>query len=52
MSTQRGNVKRTRPQKYKNETAFKNNLYNPSKKQQTINNLDVCYVSVDVKYFF
>ncbi|KAL1138767.1 hypothetical protein AAG570_008829 [Ranatra chinensis] len=45
MSCQRGNLNRTRPQKHKNSTAFKNDLHDKSDRTQFINNLnitDVC----------
>ena len=41
MSTQRGNTKRTRPQKYKNASAFKNTMHDKSKKIEMINSLEV-----------
>lgn len=44
MSSQKGNSKRTRPQKYKNHTAFKNNLHDTSQKTKLINNIDVANV--------
>ncbi|KAH9520274.1 hypothetical protein Btru_060406 [Bulinus truncatus] len=39
MSSQRGNVARTRQQKYTNSKAFKNNLHDTSKKTKDINNV-------------
>uniref|UniRef100_A0A1B6MG56 Uncharacterized protein n=1 Tax=Graphocephala atropunctata TaxID=36148 RepID=A0A1B6MG56_9HEMI len=41
MSSQRGNVSRTRPQKHKNSRVFKNNLHDKSKKTQIINSITV-----------
>lgn len=41
MSSQRGNVSRTRPQKYQNSRVFKNNLHDKSKKLQIINSTQV-----------
>ena len=40
MSSQKGNLKKTGPPKYKNERAFKNNLHDTSKKQKEINSLE------------
>ncbi|XP_078600400.1 uncharacterized protein LOC144875340 [Branchiostoma floridae x Branchiostoma japonicum] len=37
MSSQRGNVARSRPQKYKNSKAFKNNLHDQSQKTKKLN---------------
>ncbi|XP_066262065.1 uncharacterized protein C9orf85 homolog [Euwallacea similis] len=37
MSTQKGNATRSRPQKYKNRTAFKNNLHDTSQQTKGIN---------------
>ncbi|CAH8673802.1 hypothetical protein MS3_00003984 [Schistosoma haematobium] len=39
MSSQKGNTQRTRPQKYKNTKAFKNNLHDTSKEVKRLNNL-------------
>ncbi|KAI5712838.1 uncharacterized protein C9orf85 homolog [Diaphorina citri] len=39
MSSQRGNLNRTRPQKHRNVTAFKNNLHDTSKKIKALNAL-------------
>jgi hypothetical protein len=39
MSSQRGNVARTRTQKYKNKSAFKNDLHDKSQKTQMIKSL-------------
>lgn len=44
MSSQKGNVKRTRPQKYQNKTAFQNNLHDTSRKIQKLNNMEVAEV--------
>lgn len=51
MSTQKGNSSRSRPQKYKNRTAFKNNLHDTSNKTKMINGLqvgDVCQRCKDI----
>lgn len=45
MSVQKGNSSRSRSQKYKNKTAFKNNLHDTSHRTKFINNIqvkDVC----------
>lgn len=39
MSSQKGNVNRTRPPKHRNVTAFKNNLHDTSKKIKVLNAL-------------
>ncbi|CAI2735730.1 unnamed protein product [Schistosoma spindalis] len=39
MSSQKGNIQRTRPQKYKNTRAFQNNLHDTSKEIKRLNNL-------------
>jgi len=44
MSTQRGNVARSRAQRYQNKTSFKNNLYDTSKKTKDINGLKISAV--------
>ncbi|XP_066584430.1 uncharacterized protein [Prorops nasuta] len=44
MSFQRGNSNRTRPQKYKNQHAFKNDLHDKTVKTKFINNLQVANV--------
>lgn len=44
MSCQKGNTNRSRPQKYKNQTSFKNNLYDTSHKTKFINNIEVANV--------
>ncbi|KAM0732540.1 Uncharacterized protein ACS0PU_000701 [Formica fusca] len=44
MSCQKGNTSRSRPQKYQNHTAFKNNLYDNSKKIKFINSIEVVNV--------
>jgi len=41
MSSQRGNTSRSRAQKYKNTTAFKNSMHDTSKKTQIINSIEV-----------
>ncbi|KAK9888523.1 hypothetical protein WA026_000773 [Henosepilachna vigintioctopunctata] len=51
MSTQRGNSSRTRPQKHKNQTAFKNTLHDTSHRTKIINSIevkDVCSRCKDV----
>lgn len=45
MSSQKGNASRTRAQKFKNRTAFKNNLHDTSHRTKLMNNIqvkDVC----------
>ncbi|XP_037938454.1 uncharacterized protein C9orf85 homolog [Teleopsis dalmanni] len=44
MSTQRGNASRTRAQKYKNRTAFKNDLHDKTPQQKKLNTLHVSEV--------
>lgn len=44
MSCQKGNTKRSRPQKYKNQTVFKNDLHDKSHKTKFINNIEVANV--------
>lgn len=44
MSTERGNVSRKRPQKYKNRTAFKNDLHDKTPQQKKLNSLHVSEV--------
>ncbi|XP_078036779.1 uncharacterized protein C9orf85 homolog [Augochlora pura] len=44
MSTQKGNSNRSRPQKYKNHTAFKNDLHDTSHKTKMINSIEVARV--------
>lgn len=46
MSSQRGNVSRTRPPKHRNVTVFKNNLYDTSKKIKVLNSLQFDNVCV------
>ncbi|KAG7197519.1 hypothetical protein KM043_016636 [Ampulex compressa] len=41
MSSQRGNTVRSRPQKYKNQTTFKNDLHDKSQKTKRINCMEV-----------
>lgn len=51
MSTQKGNILRTRPQKHKNRTVFKNNLHDTSHQIKIINSLqvgDVCIRCKDI----
>lgn len=49
MSSQKGNVSRTRPQKHKNRTVFKNNLHDKSNQTKLINSLQVSDVCVRCK---
>lgn len=49
MSSQKGNSSRTRPQKYKNKTAFKNNLHDTSNQTKVINSIQVSDVCVRCK---
>lgn len=44
MSTQKGNSNRSRPQKYQNQTVFKNDLHDKSRKIKVINDLEVAGV--------
>lgn len=44
MSTQRGNATRTRPQKHKNRTVFKNDLHDKTPLQKRLNSLHVSEV--------
>ncbi|XP_008210681.1 uncharacterized protein C9orf85 homolog isoform X2 [Nasonia vitripennis] len=44
MSTQKGNTHRTRPQKHRNQFAFKNTLHDTSHKTKTINSLQIANV--------
>lgn len=44
MSSQKGNTKRSRPQKYQNHFAFKNTLHDTSHKTKTINSLQIVNV--------
>lgn len=44
MSCQRGNASRSRPQRYQNQTSFKNNLYDNSKKIKLMNSTEVTNV--------
>lgn len=44
MSVQRGNSNRSRPQKYQNKTAFKNDLHDKSNKTKCINSIEVAHV--------
>ena len=44
MSTQKGNTKRSRPQKYQNHFAFKNTLFDTSHKTKKINSLQIANV--------
>ncbi|CAH1954108.1 unnamed protein product [Acanthoscelides obtectus] len=49
MSLQKGNVQRTRPQKHKNHSAFKNSLHDTSNRTKLINSLQVSDVCVRCK---
>ncbi|XP_069694467.1 uncharacterized protein C9orf85 homolog [Periplaneta americana] len=49
MSCQRGNVKRTRPQKYKNKTSFKNDLHDTSQKTKQLNTIEIVNVCAKCK---
>lgn len=49
MSCQRGNASRSRPQKHKNHTAFKNNLHDTSQRTKFINTLEIANVCVRCK---
>ncbi|XP_034192322.1 uncharacterized protein C9orf85 homolog [Osmia lignaria lignaria] len=44
MSTQKGNSNRSRPQKYQNKSAFKNDLHDKSNKTKLINKIEVTNV--------
>ncbi|XP_072752089.1 uncharacterized protein [Anoplolepis gracilipes] len=44
MSCQKGNSSRSRPQKYQNHTAFKNDLHDNSKKIKFINSIEIVNV--------
>merc|ERR1712002_640473 len=44
MSTQKGNTKRSRPPKHKNNFAFKNDMHDTSDKTKNLNNLRVSNV--------
>ncbi|XP_001122855.3 uncharacterized protein C9orf85 homolog [Apis mellifera] len=44
MSTQKGNSNRSRPQKYQNQIAFKNDLHDKSNKTKCINSIQVTNV--------
>lgn len=51
MSSQKGNILRTRPQKYKNKSVFKNNLHDKSVQTKRINSTqvsDVCLRCKDI----
>lgn len=49
MSTQKGNTSRTRSQKHKNKSVFKNNLHDTSLRMKLINNIQVSAVCVRCK---
>lgn len=44
MSCQKGNASRSRPQKYKNQFAFKNNLHDSTPKTKLLNSLEIANV--------
>ncbi|KAF5269264.1 hypothetical protein FQR65_LT02565 [Abscondita terminalis] len=44
MSTQKGNAKRSRPQKHQNHSSFKNSLHDTSHRTKFINNIQVSHV--------
>lgn len=44
MSCQKGSANRSRPQKYQNHTAFKNNLHDNSHKIKLINSIEITNV--------
>lgn len=44
MSSQRGNISRSRPQKHKNKTVFKNNLHDTSHTIKQINSIEISNV--------
>lgn len=50
MSSQKGNASRSRPQKYQNRHAFKNNLHDTSHKTKFINSIDVANVCERCKH--
>ncbi|KAJ9586020.1 hypothetical protein L9F63_020317 [Diploptera punctata] len=49
MSSQKGNIKRTRPQKHQNTTAFKNNLHDTSHKTIQLNKIEISNVCLKCK---
>ncbi|KAJ8913531.1 hypothetical protein NQ315_017082 [Exocentrus adspersus] len=49
MSSQKGNASRTRPQKHKNKTVFKNSLHDTSQRTKVINTIQVSDVCVRCK---
>lgn len=49
MSSQKGNTTRTRPQKHKNKTAFKNSLHDTSHQTKFINSIQISDVCVRCK---
>lgn len=50
MSSQKGNASRSRPQKYQNRFAFKNNLHDTSHSTKKINNTQVANVCEKCKH--
>ncbi|KZC12071.1 Uncharacterized protein C9orf85 like protein [Dufourea novaeangliae] len=52
MSTQKGNSNRSRPQKYKNQTTFKNDLHDKSLKTKIINSIEVVDVCCRLKHAY
>lgn len=49
MSSQKGNIKRTRPQKHQNKIAFKNNLHDTSHKTKQLNRTEITNVCLKCK---
>lgn len=49
MSSQKGNVSRTRAQRHKNHTAFKNNLHDTSNRTKLVNSVQVSDVCLRCK---
>ncbi|KAJ9584600.1 hypothetical protein L9F63_021070, partial [Diploptera punctata] len=47
--SQKGNIKRTRPQKHQNTTAFKNNLHDTSHKTKQLNRIEISNVCLKCK---
>ena len=41
MSSQKGNVKKSKPQKYQNKMGFKNSMHDKSKKTKDLNRMSV-----------
>ncbi|RZC39139.1 DUF2039 domain containing protein [Asbolus verrucosus] len=49
MSTQRGNIQRSRPQKHQNKTSFKNTLHDTSNRTKMLNSIQVSDVCLRCK---